>query len=250
MLAKETRDLARDVTYARVRYAPSDRDIENGDALNALVRDLTGPKVHPSVLRSEVVRIPEKVTEQVPIQLSRMGVVIAPRRLRAEGEWPDLLRDPALARGRGAYHQAVDAALAQGARGSLSTSVVAAVDRTIDELRVECEAITATAPAAEVANARGFLDRLSKSARMLHQPGSVAALAAILGHSPQSVAELVVLMRRHHLQFGAAGSTAEREVYQDLYPLLVQQADLLVAHSPKPSPVLAVDERDTEQGPR
>src|SRR5262249_46572426 len=154
---------------------------------------------------------PGKVTEQIPMQLPRMGVVIAPRRLRAEGEWPDLLRDPALARGRRAYHQAVDAALAQGARGSLSPSVVAAVDRTIAELRADCEAIAATASPADVSNARGFLDRLSKSARMLHPPASVAALAAILGHSPRSVAELVGLMRRHHLQFGAAESTAEQE---------------------------------------
>jgi hypothetical protein len=228
LVKKERRNRGQDAARARILYDPSDHDIESGDALNALARELTGPHVPPPALRAVAVRLPDGLLPRLPLHLARAGLVIAPQRLRAQGRWPNLLQGPAYARRRRAYEQAVEAALEQGARGILSRAAVAAIDESIGELRNGCESAARTAPPTDQVNARVFVDGLSKSARMLHQPAAVAALAAVLSDSATTVPEALELMRQHNLRFGATASPDERTSYRELYPLLVEQTDRLV----------------------
>jgi hypothetical protein len=61
MLAEETSDLVRDVTDARVRDAPSDRDVENGEALHADIDPGRSMK-HQASPRGKFSRIPRGET--------------------------------------------------------------------------------------------------------------------------------------------------------------------------------------------
>jgi hypothetical protein len=253
-LAKETRDLARDAIYARVRYAPNDTDIEDGDALNALARELTDPSLYRSLRPAEAVPLPVGAIERIPWFASRSGVVVAPGRLRASGRWPVALRSPAFERGRRAYDRAVEEALQRAGRGRPSPAASDAVDRSIGDLRALLEVVPRHTSASDRAGALVFLEGLSKAARMLREPAAAELLAILPAHPGISVADLLEVIRRHHLQFAAAESPAERALYQDLYPLLVQQGDLVVAHKPEPgpdvSPHLSVGEGIAKAGRR
>jgi hypothetical protein len=235
ILARANRDRARDSTYARLRYDPEDRDIESASALNVLCRELMSPRVHPTLLRLKAVRMPSGIVEGAPFSLARAGVVIAPRRLRAEGEWPALLQDRAFIGRRQAYEQAVCAALDQAAHGGISPAAADAVASAIAGMRSTLNVAAGSASPVELASARIFLAGLSRSARMLHQPAAKEALVAIMSRPSTSVAELTQLARLHHLQFAPAESTAERALYQELYPLLQRQLDQVVAQSSPPN---------------
>ena len=202
--AIESHNLAYDRIQKRIRLNPNYHDIETGDALNSLTRELLSPSVHPSTLRMKTVRIPGEVLYHLPITLPHLGVVIAPTRLRADGNWPLLLRGPNFDRGRRAYGRAVAAALEQATHRALSPAGIDAVDHAIDDLRDRFEAAAGTAHERDYVNARKFLDGLSKSARMLSQPEAEAALVALLSHSLGSVADLLEVIRGHQLQFGRA----------------------------------------------
>jgi hypothetical protein len=250
---KQAREL-RNVTYARVLHAPNRHDIENGDALNALVRGLMDPCIDRSNPRMEPVCVPSGVIERVPWFMARIGLVVAPGRPRADGRWPVALQGPAFKRGRCAYDRAVEEVLRGTGRGVPSPAVSAAVDRSIGELRAILRAVVGNAPSADQADALVFLDGLSKAARMLRVPAAAEVLASLSDHPGTSMVDLLDVMSRHHLQFGPAESAAERAIYRDLYPLLSRQADLRAAQGDVPGPELATAptavDRVAEAGPR
>jgi hypothetical protein len=235
---KEKRDIAQLAIRTRIRFSPDCRDVESGDALNALALELADVKVHPSALRSVPVALPDGIFGQLPLHLSRVGVVIAPSRLRAERPWPALLQCTSFARGRATYERAVGTSLSQAARGTLFMTSVEAVDRAIADLRRCFEQSVLSAPLAERAQARTFLDGLDRSARMLHEPGALAVLERVLNRPGRTVADLLNLEQQFHLQFAPAESAEERALYQDLYHLLVKQHRLLI---------MLAHQRDEEQ---
>src|SRR3954447_646886 len=55
-----------DATYQRILKTPTDRDIENGDALNAILTQLNDPRIHSASLRLLKTPIPAKVIKEIP----------------------------------------------------------------------------------------------------------------------------------------------------------------------------------------
>jgi hypothetical protein len=102
-----------------------------------------------------------------------------------------------------------------------------AIDHAVGGLRSELEAAAAADPSGDWASARACLNRLERAARVLHDPASAAAFSAVLGQGVTTVAGLLELMRRHHLQFGAAETPDEEERYRDLFARLVEQRSRL-----------------------
>jgi hypothetical protein len=213
----------------RIEENPNEVDIRLGNPLNDLFRKLTGPGFHLSALRQTEVALPAGSLGKSPLFLAGAGIVIAPDRLRAEGRWPSLLLDPAFAPGRRAYERAVAVALEQVARGGLQAESVTDVERAIRDLQDRMKAGAPTTPSAGRGHAQVFLGELAKSARMLRHDDAVTALRSILNDPGTSVAALLDLMQRHHLQFGAAETPTERALYRDVYSALSRQRGILTA---------------------
>jgi hypothetical protein len=224
---KERLWVALDARQSRLRSSPSDSDVTRGDALNVLARELTGPSFGLSTLRTAPVHVPDGILGRLPLQLARAGVTIAPVWLRIEAGWPASLQAPAFAPARRAYERAVAAVFDEATRGRVSRQAVAALDRAVVELRGEQEAAAAADPSGDWAAARGCLTRSDRAARALHNPAGAAAFSAVVGRGATSVAGLLELVRRHHLQFGAAQTPEEEERYRELYACLIEQRSLL-----------------------
>jgi hypothetical protein len=211
----------------RLRRSPTDADVTAGNALNVLARELTGPEFGLSTLRYVPVKVPTGVLELLPLHLSRAGIVIAPDRLRVEGRWPARLQDATFAPARRAYEQAIATVFHQAAQEELTADCIEAFDRAAIGLRRQVEAAALASPSGEWGSARAFLVRLDRAARALHDPAGAAAFSAVLGQKVATVAGLLELMRRHHLQFGPAQTLDEEERYRDLLARLVEQRSRL-----------------------
>jgi hypothetical protein len=228
---KERIRLALDARQSRFRSSPSDSDVTRGDALNTLARELTGPAFGLSTLRTAPVRVPDGILGRLPLHLARAGVTIAPVWLRIEEGWPTSLQAPAFASVRQAFESSVDTIFDQATRGRLSRHSVVAIDHAVGDLRSELEAAAAADPSGDWASARACLTRLERAARVLHDPAGAAAFSAVLGKGVTTVAGLLELMRRHHLQFGAAQTPDDAERYRELYARLVEQRSLLMGQN-------------------
>src|SRR6185312_8190742 len=81
----------------RIKENPEERDVQNGDTLNALVQQLLDPSISPSSLRGSPVPLGGDVIRQIPFAFGPANVVFSMQRLSAKGNWPVGLRGPELA---------------------------------------------------------------------------------------------------------------------------------------------------------
>ena len=124
---RRARMLQRDVKSGeaietRIRENPEDRDIKNGDALNAILHQLTDPKIHSTALRLIRDPIDSKTIRGIPFENASEAVTISLDELTGEGDWPLGLRGPVFAAERKAYIEAIDKAVKEDEEGTLSAA--------------------------------------------------------------------------------------------------------------------------------
>src|SRR5262249_4046377 len=102
-----------------------------------------------------------------------------------------------------------------------------ALEQATANLTAQCIAGQATADPVDARVAEEFVDQLAETVRMLRQPHAESVLAEGMGSWGTSVADLLAFLQRHDLQFGRAKTPAEREFYEQLYPLLARHRDRL-----------------------
>jgi hypothetical protein len=220
-----------DAKLLRLRENPSEADIDRGDALNILLTDLGGGELCEVARRCRTVLFDGRVLHDLPLLYGEAGLVICPARLVVGDRWPAVLREPAFASERREFERSVSTALDQAARGVLTAESAAAVDRTLKELRGSFKACRTTAGRSEQVEAWRFLEELSRSARMLHDPHAVRVLHAMSKYSGKTAGELVDFLRRSRLRFHVAESPTERELYGTVRLALAEHRDEVVARA-------------------
>ena len=127
---RRARILQRDVKSGeaietRIRDNPEARDIRNGDALNAILHQLTDPKIHSTALRFIKDPIDSKTIRAIPFENASEAVTLSLDELTGEGDWPVALRGPTFAAERKAYTEAIDKAVKEDEEGTLSAQTLA-----------------------------------------------------------------------------------------------------------------------------
>jgi hypothetical protein len=224
----------------RLRTKPTVEDIQSGDALNALLLDLSDPSISESSWRYAKVPLPESLAiprlifqfaprrgDKTAQSLTRS--LIALGRLEVERRWPPYLAIDELARERHAYEHAYAQVKAQSLEGKLTLVAILELDKAVDAL--DARARTA------VPSARNFrtaavqtVDGLKKAAGMFDASTIGFAQEMIADthhHRARTVGELLAFMRKYRLLFAPADRRPEdAEQYLRLYRLLWQQKDL------------------------
>lgn len=106
---------------------PNLSDVSNGDALNALVKELA-EKAGPSYsdMLALNVPVPGGTFVRAPLSLPGEGLVISRARILARGEWPLILREPEFGDACSLYRRAVANAFDAVGRGNLHWGVTPA----------------------------------------------------------------------------------------------------------------------------
>jgi hypothetical protein len=207
----------------RIRDNPTRIDLMSGDALNFLLEEFSDPKVDPSAMRLSNVPLPGPTIRMIPFQYGQLGGVISMRILTVRDGWPLPLRGDDFALEREAYGKAVDVVLEQDLKNKLTLEAVKAVQQAVQRIKDKAMRTVPETDRISYAQVQSFLKDLAKEAELLQTPLVGDVLAGIEKYPGTTVADLLAFMQRYNLRFSPAGSPAERELYQNLYPALIRQ---------------------------
>ena len=224
----------------RLRTRPTVEDIQGGDALNALLVDLSDPGLSESAWRYAKVPLPESLAiprlifqfaprrgDKASQSLTRS--LIALGRLDVEGRWTAYLAIDELARERLAYDRAYARVKAQSLEGKLTLGAILELDKAVEALDARARTAVPTARNFRAAAIQA-VDGIKKAAGMFDASTIGFAQEMIADthtHRAQTVGELLAFMRKYRLLFAPADKRPEdAEQYLRLYRLLRQQKDL------------------------
>jgi hypothetical protein len=217
--------------HERITENPELADIYRGDTLNALNRLVSVARISPSERRLTRIGVPGGLLQRIPLVHVPTKSVISLARLDVSKDWPLLLRTPTFDGLRRRYEVAVDEVLAQIAVRELTLPAINALERAVDDLRDAFEGNSLLANPIDRNDTVDFLDRLAETTRTLRTPGIDRDLSDLMGYLGTTVSDLLTFMEQRELRFGRAESTSERALYEELYPLLVQYRDQLIARA-------------------
>jgi hypothetical protein len=234
-------------TVQRLRQDPTHDDIESGAAMNAILDELSNPKVMAgSTLSRANAKLDARLIRDIPFRDATEAITITLSQLTDEKSWPASLRDSKFDAERQAYTKAVADALEEDKNGELSKATVQQVRDKINVLyRRVGEVIPATKQPDHL-EAMNYLKGLAGFTRMLEKPKVEQVLAELSKIDQTSVGNLIAFMHAYNLRFGAADTPAQKKAYLQLYPLLVSTRDQLVG---KPTEATAANIQGSPNAP-
>ena len=230
-------------TEERLRTHPTDADLVRGDALNALLLDLSDPSISSSSWRYAPVPLPEgisirslffrfapKLGDKSSGTLS--GNLIALGRLDPGKGWPLFMPGDALGVEQRAYEAAHRRLLDQCEKGTLRLDAVNGLDAALLGLKVKVAAAVPTTRNYRAAAQRYVGDM--QAATKIFDASTIDFAQEMIrdthDYHPQTVGELLGFMRKYRLLFASAeGRPEDGEVYRRLYGLLRQQKEALAS---------------------
>jgi hypothetical protein len=244
---RRARILQRDVKagqaiYTRIRDNPEDHDIKNGDALNAILDQLTNPKVHSTALRLIRTPVTSKAIREIPFENASEAVTLSLDELTGEGDWPAGLRGPTFAAERKAYADAVDKAVKEDEEGTLSAKTLDEIGRAGTALRAKLEA-NKPANIVEYNDAANYIKALIAMSRMLEKPDVEKIVAELDKVKETTLGSLLAFMHAYNLRFAPAKTDSQRAVYASLYPLMADARDRVLKDATAGTTPIARDDR-------
>ena len=214
---------------ARIRERPQERDLQNGDALNALLEQLNDPKIQESSFRSARVPLPADVVRRIPFRVDAEGAEFSMHRLipRGTGKWPVALQDDRFAHDRRAYERAVDAALEQQIAGKMSMEVIRGVKDAVENLSRSLDAAVTPGKDQLYRESKDRIKELRAMAKLLESHKIELALGEIDKYAGVTVNDLRMFMRDYKLRFAASSTPDERDLYPGLYEALLVQKKMM-----------------------
>lgn len=216
----------------RIRENPDDNDLEKGDALNDLMKQLLDPQIAPSSFRQSPVLLTGDTVRGIPFFYGPEDATFSMRRLSAKGSWPVGLRGKAFAGERRAYERAFDDALDQQIEGKLSREAIARVERALGDLVDRLPKVIPPSSDKVYIEARDFLERMRVSKELLKRRAIEQMLGEIDKYSGTSIHDLMVFMQKYNLRFGVPALGYERELYPRLYESMKEQLELVRGPQP------------------
>jgi vacuolar-type H+-ATPase subunit E/Vma4 len=235
----DERKKAYEQNLQRIKENPEERDVRNGDTLNALAHELVGPGVGESTLRYKPVPLPVDVVRRIPFRLGSENVVFSMQRLTARGKakWPPALQDPAFTHARSSYERAVDTVLEQQIEGKMRIDAIHAVEAAVEDLfRTLDQVVDASRDKKLYNEAKNRITEFQKMAKNLLKSHQIELVIGELDvYSGTTVRDLLAFMEKYKLGFADAQTPWEIELYPELYARLKLQGENVKVSPEKPS---------------
>jgi hypothetical protein len=213
---------------ARIRENPTEEDITTGNALNAILDQLTDPKLSGSSLRLANDNVSPQLIKAVPFRDETDAITLSLDQMTDKNNWPLPLRSDVFAPERAAYEKAVDDALAEDIEGgTLKPETIARVRSTVAALYAKVDD-TLTKPSPDHNTAMNYLKGLAGMSRMLEKPNVETVLAELDKVQTTSVGKLLSFMQAYNLRFDAAQTPKQKAAYMSLYPILAASREKVV----------------------
>ncbi len=219
--ARERNTRLTDERQKRLRDNPEPSDIHRGDALNAALDEIDDPRVYARALQAAKVKIGGENIRQIPFRYASAAITFSIHQL-TKGPLPASLQKPEFEAERAAFKALDQQIVEQIADG-----------KDLDPATVEKLVAVIYAAEQKAANllprntrARNEADRFLKGlhglAAMLKTPAIDVILAGVENRPDATLGELLSFMTAFNLRFGVASTPQQRQIYNALYPKLVQ----------------------------
>lgn len=213
----------------RILNNPSARDVEQGDALNAVLDQLSDPRIPVSALRSVEAPIDAASVRQIPFVNAAEAISISLEGMRDAAKWPTRLRDPRLEPERKDFDRLVAQARGQIQKGEeIDPQTLEQIRGVANRIKDKLTAQPLT-DQAEDREALNFAKTVVALTRMLEKPQVEPVLNELRNIEKTDLSNLLGFMRTFNLRFGPATTPAQRNAYMQLYPTMDQARDKLLA---------------------
>ena len=211
---------AADKIRDRLRNNPERADIYRGDAMNVVLDEINDPRIYAKALQSGQVKIGGETIRNIPFQYASAAITVSIHQL-VNGGPPKALMAPQFAADREtikALGQEIRKQIEEDKNPDKATigKLLAAINQTeakVDKLlprnskdRVEADK---------------YLKALHGLVAMLDTPAIDLLLAGVEKRPDATLGELLGFMNAFNLRFGSATTPKQKEVYDSLYPKLV-----------------------------
>jgi hypothetical protein len=214
-----------------LRDNPGRDEIENGDALNLAVQDLSDPRLGNSALRAAKAPVPASLIAEVPFVSASERITLMLDDLRASVKWPEVFEGKRFARDKKAFYDQVARIRAEGKEGSeVPPKVLREARGFVQDLRAKVEG-QPLADSADENEALRFLTACSSLLGLLDKPDIGPARAELRKVQDTMVGNLLGFMHAYNLRFGAATTPKHQEVYHQLFTILDKTRDEVLAEA-------------------
>jgi hypothetical protein len=225
---------AYDARQQELRENPSRRDIENGNALNVAVEDLSDPRLGSSVLRAAKTPVASRLIATVPFVYASERITLMLDDLRATVKWPEVFDDPRFADDKKTFDDLVARLRGEANEGNISSGLIRQARDFMQALRGKVEEHPLRDPDHQK-QALGFVTACSSLLGLLDKPNIGPAILDLRKIQDTRVGNLLGFMHAYNLRFGAATTPEQRQVYNELFAILDQTRDQILAEA-KPGP--------------
>ncbi len=211
----------------RIHNNPNVRDVDKGDALNAVLEDLLAPNVSDSVSRYAKIPLDANVIRHIPFKRGDKGEVFSMGRLSLKGKKMRAVafQDPRFHRAIQNYQLAVDNALELAMDENMTEKAIRDIEKAFDDLEnlfMRTPHVLDPRHQKEYAEGKNQLDKMRRSPDLFMGRDLQPVFREIDSYSGTTVDDLRLFMRRHNLTFAPAETSVERELYPQLYQALVE----------------------------
>ena len=211
---------AADKIRDRLRNNPERAEIYRGDALNVVLDEINDPRIYVKALQSSQVKIGGETIRNIPFQYASAAITVSIHQL-VNGGPPKALMAPQFAADREtikALGQEIRKQIEDDKNPDKATigKLLAAINQA--EAKVEKLLPKNTKDRVE---ADRYLKALHGLVAMLDTPAMDLLLAGVEKRPDATLGELLGFMNAFNLRFGPATTPKQKEVYDSLYPKLV-----------------------------
>jgi hypothetical protein len=219
-----------DARQRQLRDNPTQRDIETGDALNAAVADLSDPRLGRSALRAAKAPLPANLIAEIPFINAAERVTLMLDNLRTSVKWSDVFEGERFSDDKKTFDDLVARMQNEAYQGDLSPRVLREARGFVKELRAQLEAQPLTDPD-DQKEALRFVTACTSLLDLLEKPNIRPALLELRKVQNTMIGNLLGFMHTYNLRFGPATSPRERENYAQLFAVLDQTRDEILAQA-------------------
>jgi len=214
----------------RLNENPDRRDIERGDALNAILDQLNDPRIQGSTLRSIDVKVDAGLIREIPFTKASEAITISLEQLKDATKWPRVLRDARFADEQKAFEAAVIQGRKEDEEGEIAPETLAKVRGVATSLKDKLAQMPLQ-DQAESRQAQNFVKTIFGMTRMLANPQVEKVLAELRKIETTTVGNLIGFMRTFNLRFGPATTPAQRNAYGELFSAMDQVRDKIMSEA-------------------
>ena len=209
---------------------PTARDVENGDALNVAVNQLSSPRISSSALKMATSQVDASVIREIPFRNASEAVTIILSQVKAVTKWPRVLEVERFTAEKQAFEEIVEQALKEDEEGDISSETLKKAHDLVTHLRDKLAATPLEGTKANQDAAR-FLKTVAGLVRMLERPDTTEAFNQLRMVKSTTLGNLIAFMEVFNLRFGAATTPGQRQIYRQLFSALDEVRDKIVKAS-------------------